>query len=130
MHAVRTTSLLIAGLVCFAAPPAHAADKAVHVYLPGHSDALWAGRGTWHDADNRLCALLGQNDLHDKLVVRIRPTDGEGSTFKVVDPEPFPAAEGTCSESLSLPENRRYRMRVTVHQTNGDRYSVSSPFRT
>ncbi|HSV39357.1 MAG TPA: hypothetical protein VLI04_11415 [Nocardioidaceae bacterium] len=125
--AVGATAILVTTIT---PAPAVAADKEVRVYLPALGGPDFAGLGKWTDEDDTLCALLGQNQSHDKLVVRIRPRNGVGPSFRVIDHNPTPAASGSCTGDLSIPENRRYRMRVSVLQLNGDTYSVASNFRT
>jgi hypothetical protein len=116
-----------AAFTAIAAGPAAAADKAVVVYLPGQSAQEWSGRGSWDDSDDTLCVIVGDRYSHVKAVARIAPVSGTGPVFSVTDLYP---QSGSCTGNLRIPEDRLYRMTVTVTERNGDTYAVSSRFYT
>ena len=95
------------------------------VYRPGQSAQEWAGRGSWDDSDDTLCVLVGEHYSHVKAVARIAPASGTGPVFSVTDRAP---QSGVCTDNLPIPEDRLYRMTVTVTQRNGDTYATSSRF--
>lgn len=125
--ATRIWSVALAAIAftAVAAGPAAAADKTVLTYLPGHSGQDWAGRGSWDDSDDTLCVIVGDHYSHVKAVARIFPASGTGPVFSVTDRYP---QSGVCTDNLPIPEDRLYRMSVTVSQQNGDTYAVSSRF--
>lgn len=125
---IAITSTLAVGAT---AAPAAAADKIVDVYpSTGVAAPNWAGRGHFYDDEDLLCALLGRNEAHDRVVVRIRPSSGEGPRLRVVDDAPLPAGSGVCRDASDIPEGHEYRMRVKVVDHDGDFYVAASTFWT
>lgn len=129
-HKIRkffVVGLAVAALTGIGAGPASAADKLVHVYTPGHSGDDWAAQGSWDDSDETLCAVVGDNRSHVKAVVRIAPASGTGPVYSLTDRYP---QSWICTDNLRIPEDRLYRMTVTVFQQNGDTFAASSRFYT
>lgn len=124
---IWSTALAAVAFTAIAAGPAAAADKTVHVLLPGQSAHEWAGRGSWDDGDDTLCVIVGDRASHLKAVARIAPVSGTGPIFSVTD---FYPQSGNCTMNLRIPEDRLYRMTVTVTQRNGDTFAASSRFYT
>jgi hypothetical protein len=130
VHHIRkifAVGLATAALAGLGAGPAAAADKLVHVYLPGHSGQDWAGQGSWDDSDDTLCAVVDDHPSHVKAVVRIAPVSGTGPVYSLTDRYP---QSWLCTDNLRVPEDRLYRMTVTVFQQNGNTYAASSRFYT
>ena len=124
---IWSVALAAAAFTAVAAGPAAAADKTVLVYRPGQSAQEWAGRGSWDDSDDTLCVIVGEHYSHLKATARIAPASGTGPVFSVTDRSP---QSGVCTDNLPIPEDRLYRMTVTVTQRNGDTYATSSRFYT
>jgi hypothetical protein len=127
--AMRICSVVVAAaaFTSMATGPAAAADKVVSVYLPGHSGDDWAGQGSWDDSDDTLCVAVDNHYSHVKAVARIAPASGTGPVYSITDRYP---QSWVCTDNLRVPEDRLYRMTVTVTQQNGDTYAVSSRFYT
>jgi len=130
--AIATSVAVTSSLVLTAtASPAAAADKILDVYpSSGVPEPLWSGRGHFYDDEDLLCAMLGQNEAHDRVVVRIRPANGDGPVLRVVDDAPLPAGSGMCRDASAIPEGAEYRMRVKEVDLDGDVYIASSSFLT
>jgi hypothetical protein len=124
---IWSVALAAAALTTVAAGPAAAADKVVHAYLPGHSGDDWAGQGSWDDSAETLCVVVDDHASLVKAVARIAPVSGTGPVYSLTDRAP---QSWICTDNLRIPEDRLYRMTVTVTQRDGDTYATSSRFYT
>ena len=105
-------AVAVAGSVVAVAQPAHAGDYVGSWNFIGeHSE----GTGYWYDGTDTLCARANPN-VSGNLRVTLVPANGVGASYSVVDGV---SAGRTCTGNLSIPEDKKYRMKFTRYHTNG-----------
>ncbi|MCU1537032.1 MAG: hypothetical protein JWP82_1383 [Humibacillus sp.] len=105
-------AVAVTGLVVAVAQPASANDYVgSYNFIGEHSE----GTGYWYDGSDTLCARANP-DVSGNLRVTLVPANGVGASYSVVDGR---SAGRTCTGNLSIPEDKKYRMKFTRYHTSG-----------